>query len=52
MSKTILPVAVALWLAFAAIGAWNVVAFAVAVLAAVGLGTYLLARAVTEAGQR
>lgn len=50
MPKTIIPVIAALWLALAAIGAWSTIAFALAVLAALMLGTYLLASAVTGPG--
>ncbi|MBA8959193.1 putative membrane protein [Rhodococcus percolatus] len=55
MPKTIIPiipVAAALWLVLAALGAWSTVAFAVAALAAVVSGTYLLASAVTGARHR
>jgi hypothetical protein len=55
MPKTIIPiipVVAALWLVLAAIGAWSTIAFAIAALAAVVLGCYLLANAVTGAGHR
>ncbi|ANS27950.1 putative membrane protein [Rhodococcus opacus] len=44
--KTIIPIVAALWLVLAALAAWNTVAFAIASLAAVVLGCYLLASAV------
>ncbi|MDJ0417510.1 hypothetical protein [Rhodococcus opacus] len=47
MPKTIIPTVAALWLVLAALAAWNTVAFAIASLAAVVLGCYLLASAVT-----
>ncbi|MDJ0489687.1 hypothetical protein QNA24_25235 [Rhodococcus qingshengii] len=47
MPKTIIAIIVAMWLGLAAIGAWNTVAFAIAALAAVASGCYLLANAVT-----
>ncbi|WP_179443476.1 MULTISPECIES: hypothetical protein [unclassified Rhodococcus (in: high G+C Gram-positive bacteria)] len=47
MPKTLISVIGALWLTLAAIGAWSTIAFAIAAPAAVLLGTYLLASAVT-----
>ncbi|WP_143051311.1 MULTISPECIES: hypothetical protein [Rhodococcus] len=52
MPKTIIPVIATLWVILAVIGAWSTIAFAIAVLAAVVLGTYLLASAVTGPGNR
>ncbi|MFD6059340.1 hypothetical protein [Rhodococcus wratislaviensis] len=52
MPKTGIPVIGALWPALAAIGAWSPIAFAIAAPAAVLLGTYLLANAVTGPGDR
>jgi hypothetical protein len=55
MPKTIIPiipVVASLWLALAAIGAWSTIAFAIAALAVVVLGCYLLASAVAGSGHR
>ncbi|QQZ17252.1 MULTISPECIES: hypothetical protein [Rhodococcus] len=55
MPKTIIPmipIIAALWFVLAAIGAWSTVAFAIAALAAVVLGCYLLASAVVGSGNR
>ncbi|WP_204164900.1 hypothetical protein [Rhodococcus oxybenzonivorans] len=50
MAKPIVPIIAVLWLILAAIGAWSRIAFAFAAMAAVVLGTYLLASAVTRSG--
>jgi hypothetical protein len=47
MAKPIVPIIAVLWLTLAAIGAWSTIAFAFAAVAAVVVGTYLLASAVT-----
>lgn len=47
MPKMIVAMIVAMWLMLAAIGAWNIVAFVIAALAAIVAGCYLLATAVT-----
>ncbi|CAG7627317.1 hypothetical protein ACVH9Z_24810 [Rhodococcus opacus] len=49
MPKTIIPIVAALWLVLAALAAWSTIAFAFAVasLATVVLGCYLLSSAVT-----
>ncbi|UOT07294.1 hypothetical protein MPY17_16960 [Rhodococcus opacus] len=52
MPKTIIPTVAALWLVLAALAAWSTIAFAIAALAAVASGCYLLANAVTGARHR
>lgn len=47
MPKPIIPTVAALWLVLATLAAWNTLAFAIASLAAIVLGCYLLSSAVT-----